>query len=157
MGASGWDYVTGYDGDVAAALAALQARVFQEEYGDGACFRSLEDLYADEEFMGTEGTHTILDIVRVVATDDPPNRSVIDDYGTLRPLSPERVVHHFGTERPTVEQYEQLLAAAHDARSHEEYERSLLGECQMRWTGCYVVLHSDGIPTHLGIFGFSGD
>ncbi|MGW0942376.1 hypothetical protein ACWD4O_07405 [Streptomyces sp. NPDC002623] len=72
MGASGWDYVTRFDGDVEAALANLHASVFQEEYGDGASYRSLEDLYADEEFMGAEGTHSILDIDRVVATDDPP-------------------------------------------------------------------------------------
>ncbi|MFI9542539.1 hypothetical protein ACIHAR_00895 [Streptomyces sp. NPDC052016] len=44
MGASGWDYVTTFDGDVETAVAALQDRVFQEEYGDGADHRSLEDL-----------------------------------------------------------------------------------------------------------------
>ena len=66
MGASGWDYVTRYDGDVEAALEALRARVFQEEYGDGSSYRSIEDLYEDEEFMGTEGTHTVLDIDTVV-------------------------------------------------------------------------------------------
>ncbi|MER7106893.1 hypothetical protein [Streptomyces sp. NPDC000229] len=157
MGASGWDYVTPYDGDVEAALEALQARVFQEEYGDGSQYRSLEDLYEDEEFMGTEGTHTILDIDQVVAMDDPPMRSRAADYGTLRPLALSRVVHHFGTDRPTVEQYKKLVAAAKEAASHEEHERSLLGECQMRWTGYYVVLCSDDTPTHLGIFGFSGD
>lgn len=157
MGASGWDYITTYDGDVEAALRTLQARVFQEEYGGGGRYRSLQDLYADEEFMGEEGTHTILDIDRIVATDDPPTRSVIADYGTLRPLALSRVVHHFGTDRPTVEQYQELAAAAHEAASHEEHERSLFGECRMRWTGYYIVLHSDDRPTHLGIFGFSGD
>lgn len=157
MDASGWDYVTRYDGDVEAALATLQATVFQEEYGSDARYRSLGDLYEDEEFMGTEGTHTILDIDRVVATDDPPTRSGIADYGTLRPLALSRVMHHFDTNRPTVEQYEELAAAANEAASHEEHEQSLLGECQMRWTGYYIVLYSDDRPTHLGIFGFSGD
>ncbi len=157
MGASGWDYVTRFDGDVEAALATLQASVFQEEYGDGASYRSLEDLYEDQEFMGTEGTHTILDIDRVVATDDPPVPSRPSDYGTLRPLPVSRVVHHFRTDRPTVEQYEKRVAAANEAASHEEHVRSLLGECRMRWTGYYIVLYSDDRPTHLGIFGFSGD
>ncbi|MFF7534440.1 hypothetical protein ACFZB2_35815 [Streptomyces bobili] len=157
MGASGWDYITRYDGDVEAALGTLQASVFQEEYGDGARYRSLQDLYADEEFMGTEGTHTILDIDKVVPTDDPPRQSSIADYGTLRPLARSRVMHHFGTGRPTVEQYEKLVAAANEAASHEEHERSLLAECQMRWTGYYIVLYSDDRPTHLGVFGFSGD
>ncbi|MFD6292538.1 hypothetical protein [Streptomyces sp. NPDC060205] len=157
MGASGWDYVTGYDGDVEAALGSLQARVFQEEYGDGSRYRSLQELYADEEFMGEEGTHTILDIDQVVATDAPPTPSGIADYGTLRPLALSRVAHHFGTDRPTVARYEELAAAAKEAASHEEHERSLFGECRMRWTGYYIVLHTEDRPTHLGIFGFSGD
>ncbi|MFJ2647064.1 hypothetical protein ACIO1C_10095 [Streptomyces sp. NPDC087420] len=157
MGASGWDYVTGYDGSVEAALATLRARVFQEEYGDGTLYRSLENLYKDEEFMGTEGTHTVLDIDRIVATDAPPTRSGVADHGTLRPLALSRVVHHFGTDRPSVGQYEELVAAANEAASHDEHERSLLGECRTRWTGCYVVLYRDDRPTHLGIFGFSGD
>ncbi|MEU6215392.1 hypothetical protein ABZ891_36540 [Streptomyces sp. NPDC047023] len=151
------DYVTGYDGDAEAALAALRARVFQDEYGSDARYRSLEDLSEDEEFMGTEGTHTILDIDRVVTTDDPPTRSGVADYGTLRPLALDRVMHHFGTHRPSVERYEEVVAAAGEAASHEEHEQSLLGECRMGWTGYYVVLCSADRPTHLGIFGSSGD
>ncbi|MGW0935095.1 hypothetical protein [Streptomyces sp. NPDC002666] len=34
---------------------------------------------------------------------------------------------------------------------------TLLDECRMRWTGVYVVLHTDDKPSHLGIFGYSGD
>ncbi|MGX1135704.1 hypothetical protein RKD49_007894 [Streptomyces glaucescens] len=157
MGASGWDYVTRYNGDVEAALASLQTRVFQEEYGDDDRYRSLDDLYEDKEFMGNEGTHTILDIDRVIATDEPPTCSRIADCGTLRPLAVHRVMHHFDTDRPSVGQYEELVAAASEAASHEEHGKSLLGECQMRWTGYYVVLYAGDKPTHLGIFGFSGD
>ncbi len=62
------------------------------------------------------------------------------------------MVHHFGTERPSVDQYEELVAAA-----DEEYEGSLLDECQMRWTGYHIVLYTADRPTHLGVFGFSGD
>ncbi|WP_250401632.1 hypothetical protein [Streptomyces cellostaticus] len=157
MGASGWDYVTTYDGDVESALATLQAGVFQQEYGDDARYRSLEALYEDKEFMGSEGTHTILDIDRVVATDDPPTDSDITDYGTLRPLALGRVTHHFGTDRPSVAQYEELVAASRHVASHKEHKQSLLGECRMRWTGYYIVLYSGDSATHLGIFGFSGD
>ncbi|MFD6325504.1 hypothetical protein ACFWOL_22120 [Streptomyces sp. NPDC058442] len=34
-----------------------------------------------------------------------------------------------------------------------------LDECRMRWTGVYVLLHTGDQPepTHLGIFGYSGD
>ncbi|MFI7349352.1 hypothetical protein ACIBSR_24270 [Streptomyces sp. NPDC049936] len=157
MGASGWNYITTYDGDVEAALATLQAGVFQEEYGHDARYRSLEALYEDKEYMGSEGTHTILDIDTVVATDDPPTDSDIADYGTLRPLALDRVMYHLGTDRPSVEQYEDLIAASERTSGHEENRQSLLGECQMRWTGYYVVLYSGDSPTHLWIFGFSGD
>ncbi|MFD6415211.1 hypothetical protein [Streptomyces sp. NPDC060194] len=150
MGASGWDYVIDYDGDVEAAVTALQARVFQEEYGDHATYRSMDDLYADHEFMGTEGTHTILDIDRLVVTDAPAVSS--DDYGTLRPLALDRVLHHFGTRSPSVEQFEKVVEAASEA-----YENSLLDECRIQWAACYVLLHTGGTPTHLGIFGSSGD
>ncbi|MFF3243400.1 hypothetical protein ACFYWY_06635 [Streptomyces sp. NPDC002870] len=157
MGASGWDYVTEHKGGIQASLDALHAQVFQEEYGDGATYRSLADLHADHEFMGQEGTHSILDIDRVVHTTDAPQRGKASDYGTLRPLAADRIVHHFGTNRPTVRQYEKVLAAAHGATDHQEYEQSLLGECRMRWTGLYVLLYAGKEPTHVGIFGFSGD
>ncbi len=71
------------------------------------------------------------------------------DYGTLRPLELSRVVHHFGTDRPSADQYEKLVAAANDG-----HESSLLDECQMRWIGYYVT---EARPAHLGILGFSGD
>jgi hypothetical protein len=34
-----------------------------------------------------------------------------------------------------------------------------MDECRMRWTGVYVVLYAgdEPEPTHLGIFGYSGD
>ncbi|MFJ9692069.1 hypothetical protein [Kitasatospora sp. NPDC101183] len=132
MGASGWSYITAYGGDLEAAVAALHARVFEEEYGDGSGYESLEELHADEEFMGTEGTHSILDV----------------DHTCLSPLAPDRLLHHFGTERPTVAGFEERVD-------------DLLDECPGRWTGCYVLLHpdlrSDSGPTHLGIVGISGD
>lgn len=69
-----------------------------------------------------------------------------DDYHTVRPLPLDRLVHHFGTGRPTVEQYTRAIAG-----------RALQDEADMRWTGRFVVLHTDGEPTHLGLFGYSGD
>ncbi|MET9959757.1 hypothetical protein ABZ128_11970 [Streptomyces sp. NPDC006326] len=156
MGASGWDYVTEYEGSVEASFAALQARVFDEKYGDGRTYASLAELRADEEFMGEEGTHSILDIERVVPSPDAP-RHENGDFATLRPLATDRAVHHFGTDRPTVGRYREVLAAANASTTHEEYQRSLIGECRMRWTGRYVLLYAGDEPTHVGIFGCSGD
>ncbi|ORT60910.1 hypothetical protein [Streptomyces sp. CB03238] len=156
MGASAWDYVTAYEGGVEESLHALQTRVFKESYGPGTAYRTLKQLRADHEFMGHEGTHSILDIDRVVHTADAPDPHNPRDYGTLRPLAADRVLHHFGTDRPTVRQYEESVAAA-VRMPHQEYVRSLPGECRMRWTGLYVLLHTGDEPTHVGIFGFSGD
>ncbi|MFE4676030.1 hypothetical protein [Streptomyces sp. NPDC056723] len=154
MGASGWGYVTPYRGSVEATLNALHDDVFQELYGDGDEYGSLDELYADEEFMGEGGTHSILDVQRIVETTEP------SDYFTLRPLPTARLVHHFGTDRPTVEQYEDAMARAYEAMKTRPLwgeDTTLLGEDRMRWTGVYVVLYTDSQPTHVGFFGSSGD
>ncbi|MBT2471131.1 hypothetical protein J7E97_25520 [Streptomyces sp. ISL-66] len=160
MGASGWDYVTTYEGGVQASLDALHARVFVEEFGETGDYPDLAALWADGEFMGTGGTHTILD-VPVAATGSGDGGG---SEGTLRPLSAERLLHHFGTGRPTVDRYEELMAAAARAMSHQEYEESLLGEEFPKWSGLYVLLYAQGAaagdgvePTHVGFFGCSGD
>lgn len=158
MGASGWDYVTPYEGSVEESLEALHAQVFQEYYGDDDAYPSLEALWEDEEFMGEEGTHTILDIQRVVRTTAAPSTRNVEDYGTLRPLAEDRVLHHFGTLRPTPGRFGELLAEALSANTlPPDPDPTLLDECRMRWTGVYVVLHTDDKPSHLGIFGYSGD
>ncbi|MBP0448993.1 hypothetical protein J5Y04_05475 [Kitasatospora sp. RG8] len=159
MGGSTWEYLTPYRGSMEATLEALHEEVFQELYGDGAMFGSRAELYADEQYMAEAGTHSILDVRHVVATTEPPGGAGGADYGTLRPLAPERLVHHFGTERPTVEQYEAATARAHEAllRWTPGPDTTLHGEHTMRWTGRYVLLHTDGRPTHVGIFGSSGD
>jgi hypothetical protein len=79
MGASAWDYVVRYQADLAAALDALRRRVFDEgsyisptSYGLVAP-TSVEALCQEEyywEFMGTYGTHSIIDVAQVVAADD---------------------------------------------------------------------------------------
>lgn len=158
MGASGWEYVTPFDGSVERALESLHAQVFQEEYGDDDTYETLEELYADEEFMEEEGTHSILDIERVVHTSNAPSERRAEDFSTLRPLAPDRVAHQFGTDRPTPEQFQARLDEAYEARSgRTDSKGDLIDECQMRWTGLYVILHTGDEPTHLGIFGYSGD
>lgn len=158
MGASGWKYVTPYEGSVQESLEALHAQVFQELYGDDDTYECLEDLWDDEEFMGEEGTHSVLDIQDVVHATTAPSERNAKDYGTLRPLAGDRIAHHFGTALPTPERFEELLAGDFGgAGGAPGSAESLLDECRMRWTGVYVVLHTGDRPTHLGIFGYSGD
>lgn len=157
MGASGWDYVTKYEGDVQASLDALHARVFAEEFGETGDYADLAELWADAEFMGTGGTHTVLDVPLAAAETGGPAE------GVLRPLPADRLLHHFGAARPTVARYRELTAAAERAMSQEEYEQSLLGEEFPIWSGLYVLLYDEtegetegGEPTHVGFFGCSG-
>ncbi|MFK4145232.1 hypothetical protein [Streptomyces sp. NPDC004065] len=158
VGASCWEYVTEFEGTVEQSLRSLHERVFQELYGGDRTYRSVGELWRDEEFMGEEGTHSILDIDRVVHTTEAPSPHRVEDYGTLRPLAPERVVRHFGTDRPTPDAFTGSLARARAGRGPgPDGPRTLLDECRMRWTGVYVVLYTGERPTHLGIFGFSGD
>ncbi|WP_037916426.1 hypothetical protein [Actinacidiphila yeochonensis] len=157
MGASGWDYITPYSGSVEATLKALHDEVFQQIYGDGEEYASLTELYEDEEFMSEEGTHSILDVRWIVDTTEPVRGT---DYFTVRPLPRARLVHHFGTDRPTVKQYEDAMAHSYAAMRNRRpmaEDTTLLAEDRMRWTGVYVILCTDNRPTHVGFFGSSGD
>ncbi|WP_413796900.1 hypothetical protein [Streptomyces iranensis] len=175
MGASGWDYLTRYQGGVEATLVAVQKRVLasgdyiwpwetRAEYGvagDESLPRpsSLDELDAAKETdeFWDEGTHTILDIGEVVHTAEAPDPYDPDDSGTLRPLRHERIRHHFGTDRPTPAQFQELLARDRDGSIQPNLDQLLTDECRMRWTGLYVILYTDGEPSHVGIFGYSGD
>ncbi|MFF0292099.1 hypothetical protein ACFYST_04090 [Kitasatospora sp. NPDC004614] len=145
MGASSWDYLTVYRGTPQKTLNALHAEVFAGTDWIGAGeYESIEELWADEEFMGEEGTHSILDIPKAVLFSNDP--AGYDDLGTVRPLSSARLLHHFGTDRPSVEQYRRAMEG-----------RELLKETRLRWTGRFVVLYTDAEATHFGVFGYSGD
>lgn len=160
MGASGWTYVTEYSGGVEASLAALHEEVFEEVYGGDDEYGSIEELWADEEFMEEEGTHSILDIQRVRHTTAAPSELDPEDYMTLRPLAPDRILHHFGTDRPTPERFQELVDESYAdllRRAPHERGETLLHESRMRWTGLYVVLYSGEEPSHLAVFGQSGD
>lgn len=144
MGASGWDYVTAYRGDLASSLAALHAEQFSQ---DGSYFRgvlgrwdlpqpaTLDELWSEPygEFMGNNGTHSILDI------------PTMED---ITPLSADEVAETFGTEQPTRADWDRV--SGEFARG----VRHLLGD---RWTGRGVILHRDGKPDEVAFWGFSGD
>ncbi|MFF7214614.1 hypothetical protein ACFZAU_29425 [Streptomyces sp. NPDC008238] len=161
MGATGWDYVTSYRGSIEATLEALHEQVFQELYADDEQYSDRAALYADES-VEESGTHSILDVRRIVGTPTGPGRGDWD-YCTLRPLRSERLVHHFGTAEPTPQQFEDAMARAkapsspRPRRSRGAEGLTLLDEQELRWTGHYVLLHSHGEPTHVGFFGISGD
>jgi hypothetical protein len=144
MGASAWCYVVSYDADPRRSLAALREQVFAaREYhflGDDWP-GTLPELFADEDVQET-GTHSILDVSRIVDADQP------DTFGTVRPLRPAELQRFFGTERPTETEFE----SAYDAAGTSE-----LKDHGIRGSGYCTTLYSGGDPTAIAFWGRSGD
>ena len=160
MGASGWSYVTPYRGDVAESLRELRERVFRDrEYywrGDSGEGQprpdTIEGIWASE-YMKQSGTHSILDVDRVVQTSEPPTWDRWrEDLGTVRPLAKDRVIFHFGTARPSRGQF-QALADDPGAPGAMEFN----DEVKMRGTGLYLLLYNGDQPSDVGFWGYSGD
>lgn len=141
MGASGWSYFVPYQPDIGRALQSLREEVFRfGGYGKG-CFRG-EDLAPPEadtigellDSVGTEGTHSILDIEGVTA--DP-------DIGYASPAPERLVLRVFGKDRPT---HDEIAARRGDLTE-------ALGSGQ----AYYVVVYAAGIPAEVYFEGSSGD
>jgi hypothetical protein len=166
MGGSGWEYVTPYEGSVEQSLRALHQRVFDDEFAHCRSpdyfgspmqtYGSLEELWADEEFMGNIGTHTVIDVYRLVAANE--QFGPYEHYNSIRPLPDERLEYFFGTTRPTLRQYQEAIDHANQVVfTHPRTGRLLTDEADTRWTARYVVLYDEERPTHTGVFGSSGD
>ncbi|RKR87834.1 hypothetical protein BDK92_2135 [Micromonospora pisi] len=147
MGASGWDYFVPYQPDLRVALRDLRQRVFAEgdywwargEIGKSASDHdnrpaTLDELFEDE-WVQESGTHSILDMYKIVSDGEQP------DYGTVQPVTPAEALRCAGTERLT--------------RDHLEAINHLAEE---RWFGRCAILHDPtGQPREIYFWGFSGD
>ncbi|MFI7068593.1 hypothetical protein ACIBL3_46930 [Kribbella sp. NPDC050124] len=151
MGASDWRYFVPYQEDFSQALQDLRQQVFSTGdywwYGDSEylppTLRSprparLEGLFEDEHAREA-GTHSILDVLRVVDPDQPRNWY---DQGTIIPATADEVRAATGTDRPT---------RADTADLDDKLPRA-------RWVGrCAVLYDEHGNPTELTFWGHSGD
>src|SRR5258706_14027963 len=108
MGASGWEYVVPYQRDLGAALDSLRREVFAAgDYVKPSSYcdvfdlpdpSSVDDLTEQDrygEFMGTSGTHSIIDVLSVIAADFDG-----DDFRTIRPLADAEGAELFGAAQP---------------------------------------------------------
>ena len=94
----------------------------------------MRELWADE-MVQEEGTHSILDMNRVVGPDERPG------FATVEPVTPEEARRSAGTE---------VLTREHVPLINDLADR--------RWYGRCAVLHdNDGRPIEIYFFGFSGD
>ncbi|GAA4264344.1 hypothetical protein [Dactylosporangium darangshiense] len=173
MGASGWSYVVEYQPDLEAAFETLQAKVFTEgdywwavpgEWGKSARDypnrpRTIDELFADERVQES-GTHSILDMRRVLPDGEPQKFGWLDaavtspfefdrlfaeygepEYGTIAPVTTAEALDRAGVEKVT--------------RDHLEVIDDL---AKHRWFGRCAVLHdAAGMPTEIYFWGWSGD
>jgi len=142
MGASGWDYVVAYQDDVAAALRELRARAFAEgDYywpGEPSARPATPEQLWEDEAVQYSGTHSILDVDRVVAADEA------GESGTVGVLDPDEFLAGSGIPYLTRAVFEQAQEGD-----------GLLPE---RWSGYAVVLYSEtGRPVEIAFWGLSGD
>ena len=150
MGASGWEYVVPYQADMGEALSTLRRRVFAEgsylsppELGLPAP-ESADDLVTEPywEFMGTSGTHSVLDVLSVEPADDDEQA-----YATIRPLSGPEYEELFGTSRPSRADFGRV------SDSGQLYDYVNAG----RGTGRAAVLWAGDAPAEIAFWGYSGD
>lgn len=138
-----------YQEDLGAALQALRAAEFASgdycsptEWGMPAP-ATVEELFENElywEFLGTNGTHSVLDVGRVISADEHHG------FGTVRPLAASVVQAGFGTDKPSRANFDAMDSEALDALDQVP-----------RWSGCCMVLYQDGIPDGIAFWGVSGD
>jgi hypothetical protein len=135
-GGSGWSYFTPYQADPAAALDKLRWEVFR----GGKYYKLFPRKKAKSpnhalSLGEDEGTHSIIDIVKVGAAPCNP--------GQACPLPAAELTRLFGTTKPARAQVE--------AR-----ERDLEGLWD-RWIGLYIVVYEGDTPKWLYFGGRSGD
>src|SRR5882724_9731460 len=148
MGASGWHYFVPYDTDVSRALAKLREDVFKR--GDYYCPskkkpKSIEELI---ELCEESGTHSILDVTRVVDTSSPPSMNTwFQSLGGRAPTQDEMraftqsQMKAFGTVAPAPAA---AISAAckTDKPDHAALEKALFGfhGLSARGTGLWTAV-----------------
>ena len=124
-------------------LRAIQARIFAK----GDYYRyddevpppgSIEELLEDPDTQ-EEGTHSVLDVHQFIG------QSAVDDYGTIKHLTAAELIAAFGTGKPSVADYDRLVAA-----NKLPYDKP-------RWSAGSAFLYQDGKAVELAIWGVTGD
>ena len=150
MGASGWLYLVSYQDNLQAALDDLRLQVFAAGDFVGPADdglpqpESIDELFEQDylaDFMGTCGTHSIIDVFGVI-----PAEAVDQEVGTIRLLSDDEARLLFGTPRPA--------RADFDAVDEIALDDLVTGG---RWTGRAVVLWNEDMPSEIAFWGYSGD
>lgn len=150
MGASEWEYVVPFQADLQAALDDLRRQVFAAgEYVSPVTWglaapESVEALAQQErywQFMGENGTHSIIDVLKVVPYDMGEQ-----DFATVCAFTDDEYEDYFGSAHPTRADWDRFRADP------------VFGEyVAERGTGRAMVLWADDAPSEIAFWGYSGD
>lgn len=173
LGASGWWYEVDYQGDLSAALSALQQRVLESgEYvhpWNTPWYESDDALDEDRLREAAQAPGVNVDELQVsmdrLKNGEPPvelehlyalagpdgTHSILDmmlgvgeEYMGVTSLEPAEYIRVFGTESPTLD----------DVRARKDELMGLRG----RWMGTAITAYrDDGLPDKIVFTGFSGD
>jgi hypothetical protein len=155
VGASGWDYCVPYQPDVEAAFVQLQDQVlasgdflWDEEHYGAPRPGTREDLAAVKEGSAfwEEGTHTVLDMDRVVPAYMEDDDEDPDNVGAIRPMSADETREYLGADRPAEDDF---------FRVYRQFGAIVDGIS--RWTGRYTILYDAEGEQQIVFFGVSGD
>ncbi|GAA2611705.1 hypothetical protein [Paractinoplanes durhamensis] len=173
MGASGWDYYVPYQPDRYAAFVGLRQRVFESgefwwavpgEPGkmarDYPNRPQTEDELWSEESVRLAGTHSILDMYRVLNDDEKPNYGWLpfayETFEEYMALVNEHGNPDYGIIAPLTEA--EAIAVTGSAKLTHDHVEKITELAQYRGIGRCVVLHDpDGTPAELYFWGYSGD
>lgn len=161
MGASLWSYLVPYEANISSAFSRLQGDVFarSEFYArKDTRFGSIEEL---REAQAEDGTHSIIDMLRVVADTAPPPPGpaalaeellaaivgAASRYGTVFQMSDQELQKCYSTTTPSRNTIECNESSAHSL-------------CE-RGNGRYALVFDDEgdktTPTWIYFVGVSGD
>ena len=158
MGASGWEYRVPFGAGIDDALIRAQHEVLasgdhiwpwdalaagsDETVGRPATLEELAAAKQNEEFW-EEGTHTILDVDRVVSPDEQ------SDFAAIRPLTSDELLAIFETVEPDADDFDRVREPGPSGSLED-----CLGE---KWSGRCLVIHQGGAPAEVVFWGWSGD
>ncbi len=145
MGAEAWSCIVPYQADIEAAMRFAQ----EQEFAAGR-YRIMDSndppSTIDEACLKCEasGTCSILDMMGVIDTphEVEDEQYLGSDYGMVAPLSPDRLVELYGTERPT------RPMVLGDSEIYSWLDRGI---------GSYVVVYEGETPTEIFFAGYSFD
>ncbi|WP_433291944.1 hypothetical protein ACQP2F_26715 [Actinoplanes sp. CA-030573] len=170
MGASGWDYYMPYQDDRYVAFVTLRQLVFEageffwavsgKNAADDPARPATEDELWAEEVVRLQGTHSILDMYRVLAEGESPNYGYLpyayETFEEYMALVKEHGNPDYGVIVPVTEA--EAYEAAGNTKLTRDHVEAIVPLARYPGIGRLAVLHDDdGEPAELYFWGFSGD